>query len=244
MEMQRLPFLLTEWPDLLILAGDIGSGTDGIRIAQSYFPPEIPKIVLLGNHEAYGHRDLKQLIAECRAAARRAERIDFLENDVVVRSIEDQQVRIVGTTLWTDFAALGPETTEASMAYASQRISDYRNIWLDGRKLIPTDTVDLHWEARAFLETELARSHDGPTIVVTHHAPSLASQHTKYAGDRLSPAFVSDLNPMIERFQPTLWVHGHTHASCDYRIGHTRVYSNQLGYPGENAGFSWSSIEI
>ncbi len=30
--------------------------------------------------------------------------------------------------------------------------------------------------------------------------------------------------------QPQLWVHGHTHASLDYRIGATRVVCNPFGY--------------
>ncbi len=58
----------------------------------------------------------------------------------------------------------------------------------------------------------------------------------------LSPAFNSDLEPLILRHQPELWVHGHTHWSVDYAVGRTRVYSNQRGYPGETTGFSMQCI--
>ncbi len=33
-----------------------------------------------------------------------------------------------------------------------------------------------------------------------------------------------------------LWVHGHTHHCVDYRIGGTRILSNQRGYPDQPAG--------
>jgi Icc-related predicted phosphoesterase len=52
---------------------------------------------------------------------------------------------------------------------------------------------------------------------------------------------VSDLERQIRRWQPQLWLHGHTHDSFDYRVGATRVVANPRGYaPGgqiENASF-------
>jgi predicted phosphodiesterase len=33
----------------------------------------------------------------------------------------------------------------------------------------------------------------------------------------------------------TVWIHGHSHDRCDYRIGKTRVVANPLGYPNEVA---------
>jgi hypothetical protein len=45
------------------------------------------------------------------------------------------------------------------------------------------------------------------------------------------PAFVStDMFQLIQRYQPELWVYGHTHESCDYFVGKTRLISNPLGY--------------
>ena len=41
--------------------------------------------------------------------------------------------------------------------------------------------------------------------------------------------------------QPELWIHGHDHGSHDYRVGRTRIFANQAGYPDllgrENRGF-------
>jgi Icc-related predicted phosphoesterase len=72
---------------------------------------------------------------------------------------------------------------------------------------------------------------------VTHHAPHPGSLHPRYANDLISAAYVSDLTPLIESGKPALWVHGHVHASFDYRVGDTRVICNPNGYGGENAAF-------
>jgi hypothetical protein len=30
-----------------------------------------------------------------------------------------------------------------------------------------------------------------------------------------------------------LWIHGHTHYNVDFKVGSTRVLTNQRGYPNE-----------
>jgi hypothetical protein len=40
---------------------------------------------------------------------------------------------------------------------------------------------------------------------------------------------------MIQASRIPLWIHGHTHYNVDYKIGVTRIYSNQRGYPNEMA---------
>jgi Icc-related predicted phosphoesterase len=69
--------------------------------------------------------------------------------------------------------------------------------------------------------------------VETHHAPSINSISSKYNESRLSAGFASNLDDFINERDIDLWLHGHTHNSCDYMIGKTRVVSNQRGYPNE-----------
>ena len=38
------------------------------------------------------------------------------------------------------------------------------------------------------------------------------------------------LEENILRWQPALWMHGHTYDSFDYRVGKTRVVCNPRGY--------------
>jgi len=77
--------------------------------------------------------------------------------------------------------------------------------------------------------------------VVPHHAPHPGSIQPQHRGSQLAPAFVSDLGKLIESWQPELWINGHDHGSHDYRVGKTRIFANQAGYPHagkrENAGF-------
>ena len=72
-----------------------------------------------------------------------------------------------------------------------------------------------------------------PTVIVTHHAPSLRSISPVFDQDLLNAAFASALDEMVAASEVPLWVHGHTHHCVDYRIGNTRVVSNQRGYPQE-----------
>jgi len=45
--------------------------------------------------------------------------------------------------------------------------------------------------------------------------------------------FVCDMASQVGEHQPKLWIHGHSHDRCDYRLGKTRVVANPLGYPSE-----------
>lgn len=54
--------------DLVILAGDIGVGLDGIRWAQRHFP-DLPVVYIAGNHEYYGHSLPDYLIGRTRVVS-------------------------------------------------------------------------------------------------------------------------------------------------------------------------------
>lgn len=82
----------------------------------------------------------------------------------------------------------------------------------------------------AWLEQCFARTHEGPTVVVTHFAPTPRSIAARFEDSSINAAFVSDLTEKILRWQPDLWLHGHTHDSFDYRVGRTRIVCNARGY--------------
>lgn len=85
--------------------------------------------------------------------------------------------------------------------------------------------------SRAFLEHALTEPFDGPTIVVTHHLPSLRSVAERFRANPVSAGFASNLDDLVDR-GATLWVHGHTHDSCLWRSdGGTLVACNPAGYP-------------
>lgn len=243
LEFADLALKISSWPDLVVLAGDMGNGIASIEFARKQIPPSTPVIVVAGNHEFYGS-SIETMTIALRSAAEALHNVHFLECDQTIIPLRNRRVRILGGTLWTDFALRGIAWRAVDMAAAGKHINDFRLITFRGRLLTPRDTIDFHEATREWLDSKLAQPHDGPTVVVTHHSPSARSEQPRYAGGNLTAAFHSDLEWMIANYQPDLWIHGHSHWSVDYQIGRTRIFSNQRGYPGEQCGFAVQPIEM
>ena len=208
--------------DALILAGDIGGRCEGLR-AFADVAKTRPVIYVPGNHEYYGS-DLLSLRDEMRETAAECG-IRLLDQDETVVG----GVRLLGATLWTDFALFGESARDEAMQQAKRNVVDYHVVrhghdgWLR-----PEHTRNLHAQAVAWLEARLAADFPGPTVVVTHHAPHPGSLHPRFSRSPISPAFVSNLERLFGR--SVLWVHGHTHDSFDYAVGGCRVVCNPRGY--------------
>jgi Icc-related predicted phosphoesterase len=211
-------------PDVVVLAGDIHVGTAGVKWAKQIFR-DCPVIYVPGNHEFYNHA-MPDLIQALKREARDSN-VHVLENNACTIN----GYVFLGCSLWTDFQ-LWPNAREA-MLFANHEMSDF---WLiqkkDGNKLYSAeDSVKRHAASVRWLARRLSRHDPTRTIVVTHHAPSHQSVSSQNAGDMLNAAFASDLDSMIRASRIPIWIHGHTHYNVDYKIGATRIYSNQRGYP-------------
>lgn len=225
--------------DLVILAGDIATKRRGPAWAAATFSQ--PVAMIGGNHEAYGDSLYASIAANRKSAAAcsqgRMSPVRFLERETWQTNLTDgTPIRVIAATLWTDFAIFGQSRQAEIMALVARQMNDFHRIRiLDNARLVPRpfspdDALRLHQESRSFLETELETTFEGITIVVTHHAPSMKSIRPQYADDPLTAAYVSDLEELVRRTHPHLWVHGHIHASSDYWIGSTRVVCNPRGY--------------
>lgn len=82
------------------------------------------------------------------------------------------------------------------------------------------------------------------TVVLSHHLPSNLSTNRMYAESPINRFFVSDETPLILDKKPRLWVHGHTHLTCDYMLGETRVVCNPHGYPKERKWTRYAVAEF
>jgi predicted phosphodiesterase len=210
--------------DVVVLAGDIFTECAGPAWARQQFGDK-RLIYVLGNHEFYGGQ-WQQVLQDTRAKARELD-IELLEDTAIVVD----GVRFLGTTLWTDFEVDGSDApdVELAMRTARRHMNDYALIRYEARRFTPEDSRRLHLASRAWLQQQLAQPFAGKTVVVTHHLPHAGSIHPQYEGDALNPGFVSHL-PQLVCAPVDVWIHGHTHCSCDYQVAQTRVVCNPRGY--------------
>lgn len=228
--------------DLVVLAGDVAHGTDGVAWAARELAG-MPVIYVAGNHEHWEAADAASARAALAAAAAATENVRFLDDSKLEFYAAGKCFRILGGTLWFDFAAHGEDLRARRMAELEESARDFRNIRVAGRALAPDDVLAWHRRSLAWLTAELEREFAGITMVVTHHAPSLLSLAPHRRARPAAAGTASALEALIERTRPPLWIHGHTHDDADYTLGATRVVSRQRGAPRDGA-FAPLIVEI
>lgn len=219
--------------DVCVVAGDLCRvPANGVHWLAKHVAHAMPCVYVAGNHEFY-KGSIKEGLEDGRNAAAQCPTVHFLENDAVVID----GVRFVGATLWTDYRIEGHQ--EFAMYHARERMNDHKQIakqqhpW---QRFVPETAYRMHQESRLFIASAL-KADPIATVVVTHHLPHAKSIPSRFEGDLLNAAFASDLSEVIECGRPALWVHGHTHDRCDYRVGSTRILCNPRGYDDENIAF-------
>jgi predicted phosphodiesterase len=279
--------------DLLVLAGDIGSYQtrhDGSVMSEpdwglrrfsplpQYAGWPMPVVFVPGNHE-YDARDIDRVHAELRQTCDRLG-IQWLERETMAM----HGVRLIGTTLWADYDALGyvtpmrpaargslpPEGTGSALtrpgggsgpgkrgrvkgrarsagaaALATdplthrlrQREKAFRaaNFYLvkmaserHGRLFDAEAMRALALDCQHWLREALAQPFEGPTVVITHFAPTLHSADPRYGLSPGTAAFCNGLDALLP--QADLWLHGHLHCPTDVQVGRCRIVANPLGY--------------
>jgi len=244
--------------DVLVLAGDIGSyqhNSDLTRLSVpdfglARFSPRpvheggaawpTPVIFVPGNHE-YDGLEFDEAHQRLRQACERWGLI-WLEQESVVL----QGVRFVGCTLWSDFDALSSAAGTAANAAAAPgalaeqlkaRDKAFRaaNFYLRknhslqaGAPMLAEQVREQALKSQRWLRQALATGFDGPTVAVTHFAPSLLSADPRYGLTPGTAGFCNALDDLLPAAQ--LWLHGHLHCPQDYVSRGCRVVANPLGY--------------
>ena len=205
--------------DVLIAAGDIGVGLEGLEFLQTL---KKPVIYVAGNHEYWGY-EINELQDELISMSKGSD-VRYLEK----KSVIIDGVRFLGCTMWTDFN----ECDDEEMMDDLQNImNDFRYISFDKSHITPEQLIKINHSSKKWLDRELAKNHVGPTVVVTHHAPTKKS----WAGDPddyLKFAYCNQFEPLLKENQIDLWVHGHIHHASDYKKHGVRVVCNPRGYIG------------
>ncbi|WP_353234740.1 metallophosphoesterase [Diaphorobacter ruginosibacter] len=241
--------------DVLVLAGDVGSYQPGSRLTGEHFGLErfsplpqfahwpTPVIYVPGNHE-YDHQDFDNAHARLRRSCEQLGLI-WLERESLILD----GVRFVGTTLWSDFDALAQENALSNPTrYLQEREKAFRaaNFYLrktlgtrHGEAFLAAQVREQSLVCQAWLNDALRQSpyEHGPTVVVTHFAPSLKSADPRYG---LVPGTAGFCNVMDDLLPyADLWIHGHLHSPSNYTVtglradgsSHScRVVANPLGY--------------
>lgn len=210
----------------IFLAGDImvyGRNINNpARMFSEYYKQGKNLIYIPGNHEYYGSD------------------VDYMRESIMqyTKVIADSKVIILMTPLWS---------------YLNERVAPEAEYGVSDFRLIKGHTAKTHNEiheyCRSFLEVNLAKYQNDTRkkIIVTHFTPSYNSIHPKWHGNILNTYFSNNLDEMILKYEPDIWIHGHTHDHFDYMIGKTRVLCNPRGYSFEyhaTKKFHFNVIEI
>jgi hypothetical protein len=244
--------------DVVVVAGDIGSyqersRLDGHDFGLGRFAPAqlgVPGVRVLyvpGNHE-FDALDYDETATRLRCVCADLG-IVWLERETVLLD----GVRFVGTTLWSDFDALAadePDETRRLQARGkAMRAADYylskNTTRRDGAPVLAEGLRAMSLDCQDWLRRTLAEPFDGPTVAVTHFAPSLKSADPRYG---LTPGTAGFCNALDDLFPfVDVWMHGHLHCANDYvvqgedanRPWSCRVVANPLGYAskGEQEAF-------
>lgn len=218
--------------DVLVIGGDTGHITDVIKLCNELSNdfPESSIIVITGNHEYYhsgfpiGETDQK-----LKDWASKLDNVHVLINGEKV-TIDD--VDFIGATLWTDFGErISHVICNTSMLVSSNRINDFYYIFSgkNSQAITPTEMKELHEIDRHGIIQSLESSNNrDKTVVITHFSPTVAYTNEDFPINPITYYFSATMDDIIEKYQPKVWISGHTHSSRDLKIlGETEMRSNQ-----------------
>lgn len=250
-------------PAIAVFAGDTTDGPTGMSLLREL--TDLPIVAVAGNHDFWG-ADYYEALAQLRSSAKTAN-VHFLENQSVVLD----GVRFLGATFWTDYCDSHP----ALLHYGLWRMKDHQRIgakrwWtaknrsrfvkafgehaleqFDGQ-FNPLLARELHQASLVWLRKQLDTPFSGPTVVVTHHAPTHDSllRAGVISESALNPAFwqirreddmglayvgsyasdaLAKLPVSVERTGIKLWVHGHVHRALRYGLQGLTIACNPRG---------------
>lgn len=218
--------------DVVVLAGDIGTKSDILKVAKGFRERcGVPVIVVPGNHEFYG-TDYVPHLALLRAEASQLNGIHFLEQSWVVIG----GVRFLGCTLWSDFRLHGQQYRDECKRAALRSIADFSVIRYEGKRFTPDHAAMLFRQSYDWLEAQLAIPYDWQTVVISHFLPHTAAVHPMHAKgmDPITAYFTTACSDLMDWYPIDIWMYGHSHNSVDLLLDNgVRLVSNQRGYPQE-----------
>lgn len=228
------PWVTNAGEDILILAGDIASGSSNvIDTISEFLNTGIPKIIYVpGNHEYYGTEfsDFNKKITS---------KSQTIGNLAVLNPgyrIVDRTL-FIGTPLFTNFS-----NRPIAQLHAQQVITDFRLI----KNIKPHNYVEMFDLHNKFIFDTINENHTfADTIaVITHWLPSHELISPKYRSDAsgLNSYFANELDQQMMLVSSQLqdkklfWFYGHTHFAGQKNLHGWQCIANPAGYPNEITG--------
>ncbi len=236
--------------DVLLVAGDTSNSDIGIKwLVQEASRLGKPIVTIAGNHEYFDEDVLTfdATLAKYDNFARQTQTgLKFLQCESIDIKIGDDELTILGCTMWTDYQYnANADTIDKALEF----MRDYRDIKAGESIFTPQLSMEIHAKHKAWLKQALLTAHNQgkKVVVMTHHSVSPLSIAEKYTNFSSNAAFVTDFSEWMKQdWSPSLWIHGHTHEAFDYTIGNTRVIVNPRAYPGEvsttGIDFAWDKV--
>lgn len=225
--------------DVLVLAGDIASGSTNVMDVIKFFKAQgFSQIVYVaGNHEYYG-TSIDDFNTKMTEKCAQVDGVHFLNGD----SVDIDGVQFIGATLWTNF-----RNDPFAQKLARMSIADFKYIHgFDTNQAKAKYLVD--WD---IISRETFKHQDKKCVVVTHFLPTDSCISARFRDPRfsdLNPYFANDLAEKIEQFNNVTWLFGHTHDAVDSMCGSTRLVCNPHGYytaMNDGIGFDpFKTIEV
>lgn len=201
--------------DVLILAGDICVSRNMVDVIGAFcrLYKDSTVIWIHGNHEYY-QSDRDTVCRLSKQCEKENLNLRWLDNTAV----EVNGQRFLGGTMWFE------DTPENK--YYKHSLNDFHLI-RDFEKWVYVENT----KTKKFIESE-CRPGD---IVITHHLPADESVASMYRGDKLNRFYLCDVRHLMVKNAPKLWIHGHTHDSCRYKVtceggSECEVICNPRGY--------------
>jgi len=223
----------TDKQEVCLLPGDVheygNKGTLLIEILKTMCDRFKHVVFTTGNHEYYGTSILR-FHDKLTKAMEDVDNFTYLQNGSY---IDFDNTRIIGATLWSDTSSINLLAKHLMNDYKRIRIGPSRSPYQ--RTLVPCNTTGLHREHRYQINLRiLSTPEDMKIIVMTHHAPSYKSIATRFIGDKMNPAYATDIE--MDKW-PDYWIHGHIHEASNYMHNGCNVLCNPGGYIGEHTNF-------
>jgi predicted phosphodiesterase len=214
--------------DYLVIAGDLSTDINKMQLfLEKNAPKNIPIIYVFGNHE-YEGRSIDSVYDLYKEGLKDFENVHILDNSTIV--FDD--IKFIGTTLWTNFELDGLDKKQEHMKWAKQ-FTDIKCMYVknkhDGKyySMTPEDVLQLNEKAYKFLNYELRNSpFQGTKIVVSHFAPHKNSIHENFK-NKMNSYWVNHYEELMGFSD--YWFHGHTHNSYNYIEEGTNVICNPRG---------------